>query len=41
MTASTPKNAIEYGMCVCGIGVTPMLDNPAGKPPIVSVGRMP
>ena len=25
MTASTAKNAIEYGMWVCGIGMTPML----------------
>ena len=28
-------------MCVCGIGMTPMLARPCGKPLIVSVGRMP
>ncbi len=40
-TASTPKNAIEYGMCVPGIGTTPMFVRWVGKPPIVSVGRIP
>jgi hypothetical protein len=40
-TASARKNAIEYGMCVWGIGTTPMLARPLGNPPIVSVGRIP
>ena len=39
-TARAPKNTIESGRCVPGIGTTPMLARFAGKPPIVSVGRI-
>ena len=32
-TAKTAKNAIDHGICVCGIGTTPMFVRYAGKPP--------